>query len=89
MERALKETGAKKFAIAGGVASNATLRKAMEQLCMGRGAAFYHPSPVFCTDNAAMIGAAAYNLYQAGKFSDVNLNADPSLELPYAYSMLK
>ena len=36
-----------------------------------------------------MIGAAAYNLYQAGKFSDVNLNADPSLELPYAESMLK
>ena len=36
-----------------------------------------------------MIGAAAYNLYQAGKFSDENLNADPSLALPYAESMLK
>ena len=36
-----------------------------------------------------MIGAAAYNLYKAGKFSDENLNADPSLELPYAESMLK
>ena len=42
-----------------------------------------------CGDNAAMIGAAAYNLYKAGKFSDENLNADPSLELPYAESMLK
>ena len=81
VERALKETGAKKFAIAGGVASNATLRKAMEQLCMGRGAAFYHPSPVFCTDNAAMIGVAAYYDYLEGKFSGLDLNAVPNLKL--------
>ena len=47
------------------------------------------PDLKLCGDNAAMIGAAAYNLYKAGKFSDENLNADPSLELPYAESMLK
>ncbi len=39
-------------------------------------------------DNAAMIGAEAYNLYKAGKFSGLELNADPSLELPYADAIL-
>ena len=48
-----------KFAIAGGVASNGTLRGAMEEECRKRNVAFYHPSPILCTDNAAMIGAAA------------------------------
>ena len=59
VEKALEETGMKKFAIAGGVASNGTLRNAMEQACAKRGVAFYRPSPILCTDNAAMIGAAA------------------------------
>ena len=56
---AVEEYGFKKFAIAGGVASNSALRSAMEEACKKRGVAFYHPSPILCTDNAAMIGAAA------------------------------
>lgn len=57
---AAKEYRIDKFAIAGGVASNQTLREAMEKACKERGIQFYHPSPIFCTDNAAMIGSAAY-----------------------------
>ncbi len=57
---AARETGMKKFAIAGGVASNGTLREGMRAACERRGIQFYHPSPVLCTDNAAMIGCAAY-----------------------------
>lgn len=78
---AVKEYGFSKFAIAGGVASNSSLRAAMEAACKKRGVAFYHPSPVFCTDNAAMIGAAAYYEYMAGTRSGWDLNAVPNLKL--------
>lgn len=70
-----------KFAIAGGVASNGTLRAAMEEACRKRNVAFYHPSPILCTDNAAMIGAAAYYDYRAEIRSGLDLNAVPNLKL--------
>lgn len=79
--RAVDEYGVKKFAIAGGVASNGTLREGMRQACIEKGVAFYHPSPILCTDNAAMIGAAAYYEYQAGVRSGLELNAVPNLKL--------
>ncbi len=47
----------------------AALRAAMEEACKKAGWQFYHPSPIFCTDNAAMIGAAAYYEYLAGTSS--------------------
>lgn len=78
---AAKEFGIHKFAIAGGVASNQTLRKAMEEACEENGIEFYHPSPVYCTDNAAMIGAAAYYEYQNGTRHGWDLNAVPNLRL--------
>ena len=58
--RAVDEYGMKKLAIAGGVASNSTLRQAMKDACEKKGIEFYYPSPIFCTDNAAMIGVAAH-----------------------------
>lgn len=79
--RALQETGIKKFAIAGGVASNGTLRGAVKAVCDSCGAEFYRPSPILCTDNAAMIGAAAYYDYLAGIRSGLDLNAVPNLKL--------
>lgn len=78
---AVAESGMKKFAIAGGVASNSALRSALEQECQKQGVAFYHPSPILCTDNAAMIGAAAYYEYQKGVRHGYDLNAVPNLKL--------
>ena len=79
--RAVKEYGYDKFAIAGGVASNSSLREAFEQECGKQGVQIYHPSPVFCTDNAAMIGVAGYYEYRKGVRSGYDLNAVPNLKL--------
>ena len=78
---AVKENGLNKFAIAGGVASNSALRAAFEKACVERQIEFYHPSPIFCTDNAAMIGSAAYYEFIAGKRDGLDLNAVPNLKL--------
>ena len=78
---AVKQCGFKKFAIAGGVASNSTLRSCFEQACNKEGISFYHPSPVYCTDNAAMIGTAAYYEYIKGVRHGFDLNAVPGLKL--------
>lgn len=76
-----KRLGFTKIAMAGGVASNTALRTRMKEECEKRGFSFHHPSPVLCTDNAAMIGAAAYYDYKKGLISDLTLNAVPSLKL--------
>lgn len=78
---AVKQYGYDKLAIAGGVASNSALRKALEDACEKEGIAFYHPSPIYCTDNAAMIGAAAYYEYKKGVRHGFDLNAVPNLKL--------
>lgn len=78
---AVKEYGLNKFAIAGGVASNGTLREAMREACEENEIEFYHPSPIFCTDNAAMIGVAAYYEYLSGTRHGWDLNAVPNLKL--------
>lgn len=79
--QAVRETGLKKFAIAGGVASNSSLRASLEEACRKEGVRFYYPSPIYCTDNAAMIGAAAYYEYLAGTRHGWDLNAVPNLKL--------
>ncbi|MCI8773588.1 MAG: tRNA (adenosine(37)-N6)-threonylcarbamoyltransferase complex transferase subunit TsaD [Lachnospiraceae bacterium] len=79
--QAVKEYGLKKFAIAGGVASNSSLREAFVRECGARQIDFYCPSPIFCTDNAAMIGTAAYYEYLKGVRHGYDLNAVPNLTL--------
>lgn len=79
--QAVKEYHFDKFAIAGGVASNSALRAAMKEACEKRNVQFYYPSPVLCTDNAAMIGAAGYYEYLRGSRSWYDLNAVPNLKL--------
>jgi N6-L-threonylcarbamoyladenine synthase len=79
--RLTEETGMKKLAIAGGVASNSALRAALTKECEKRDIAFYSPSPKLCTDNAAMIGAAAYYEYLNGTRHGYDLNAVPNLKL--------
>lgn len=78
---AVKEYGFSKFAIAGGVASNSSLREAFITECKKRQIEFYHPSPIYCTDNAAMIGVAGYYEYIKGTRSGYDLNAVPNLKL--------
>ena len=78
---AAKEYGYDKLAIAGGVASNSALRAGMKEACEKEGIKFYYPSPIFCTDNAAMIGAAAYYEYINGARAGWDLNAVPNLKL--------
>ena len=78
---AAKQHGYKRVAIAGGVASNSALRAGMEKACKEAGIQFFHPSPIFCTDNAAMIGAAAYYEYKKGARAGWDLNAVPNLKL--------
>ena len=79
--RAAKDYHMERLAIAGGVASNGALRAAMEAACEKEGIRFYRPSPIFCTDNAAMIGVAAYYEYQKGTRHGWDLNAVPNLKL--------
>lgn len=79
--RAAKDFHMDKVAIAGGVASNQGLRSAMKDACEKNGLKFYHPSPIFCTDNGAMIGVAAYYEYKKGTRHGWDLNAVPNLKL--------
>lgn len=79
--RLAKECGVDKLAIAGGVASNSALRAAVQEECAKNNIKFYSPSPVLCTDNAAMIGAAAYYEYIKGVRHGYDLNAVPNLKL--------
>ena len=78
---AVQETGINKLALAGGVASNSFIRNAFKQECLDKNIEFFNPSPLLCTDNAAMIGTAAYYDYMNGVRHDFSLNAIPNLKL--------
>ncbi len=78
---AAKQMGITKLALAGGVASNSSLRENLQKACKGEGVHLYYPSPIYCTDNAAMIGAAGYYEYQKGVRHGYDLNAVPNLKL--------
>ncbi len=78
---AAKEYHMGKVALAGGVAANSALRQAMENACKEQGFNLYYPSPEFCTDNAAMIGAAAYYEFLNGTRHGLTLNAVPNLKI--------
>ncbi len=79
--RAVQSFGYDKFAIAGGVASNSSLRETLEAECAKRNIRFYHPSPKLCTDNGAMIASAGYYEYIRGIRDGYDLNAVPNLKL--------
>lgn len=78
---AVDEYGARKFALAGGVASNSALRASVREACGERGVSFYCPPPVLCTDNGAMIACAGYYEFRKGVRSGLDLNAVPGLQL--------
>ena len=78
---AIREFRLDAFAMAGGVASNQALRGALKEACEGEGVRFYCPSPVYCTDNAAMIAVAGYYEYMSGSRAGLDLNAVPGLRM--------
>jgi N6-L-threonylcarbamoyladenine synthase len=79
--RAAEQKGVRQIAMAGGVAANSQLRSSMKEAASGIDADLFYPRPVLCTDNAAMIGAAAYYEYKKGNVSGLDLNAVPGLKL--------
>lgn len=74
---AAHDVGVSKIALAGGVASNRRLRQEVDSRCTDM--QIFYPSPVYCTDNAAMIACSAYYEWQSGKIADLSLNAIPYL----------
>jgi N6-L-threonylcarbamoyladenine synthase len=79
--KACKIKAVDKIAIAGGVAANSYLRNAMMKRGEKEGIKVLFPEMILCTDNAAMIGSAAYFEYLKGRVSDLTLNATPNLKL--------
>ena len=79
--KAVRDFGQKRLVLAGGVASNKALRGALQEACQQNGIKLYCPSPIYCTDNAAMISAAAWYHYEKGERADWSLNAVPDLPL--------
>ena len=80
-KKALEKYNLKTLLISGGVASNSYIRNSLKEMCDSIGVNMYMPPKVYCTDNAAMIGAAAYILYKNNKFSDLDLNAKSNVQL--------
>lgn len=81
VEKAFKETGIKNLVIAGGVSANQYLKEQMAKLCEKYNAKLMIPRTIYCTDNAAMIGAAAYHLYLNKDFADFKLNASSMVDI--------
>ncbi|MDR2487619.1 MAG: tRNA (adenosine(37)-N6)-threonylcarbamoyltransferase complex transferase subunit TsaD [Clostridiales Family XIII bacterium] len=78
---ALLRTGYRTMTMGGGVASNSRIRTRVAEVCAGQGVALHVPSPVYCTDNAAMVACAAAFDYKAGVRDGLELDAHASLAL--------
>ncbi|KAA9004814.1 tRNA (adenosine(37)-N6)-threonylcarbamoyltransferase complex transferase subunit TsaD [Paenibacillus spiritus] len=79
--RAVRETGAQQLLLCGGVAANRGLRSALAERCSAEGIELIVPPPVYCTDNAAMIGAAAYVKWRRDGGTALDMVADAGLSL--------
>ena len=73
--KALREYNVKNLILAGGVSANMGLRKKLEEECQKNDINLSYPQIKYCTDNAAMIGSAAYYAYKNGIVADLTLNA--------------
>lgn len=79
--RAAREYGVKQVIAAGGVSANKGLRNSLETAFAEEGIPFFVPPLKLCTDNAAMIGAVGYFMYEAGVRGDMRMNGKPGMEL--------
>ena len=75
MSLAIDKTQTQRLVLAGGVAANSHIRRALDELCVKKGVDFCRPSLSLCSDNAAMVAAAGYFEYLRGNFADTSLNA--------------
>jgi N6-L-threonylcarbamoyladenine synthase len=82
VESVLDEYDVKQVVLAGGVAANSRLREiCTEKMSQRKNVSYIIPPLSCCTDNAAMIGASGYIAYKKGIFCDLDVEADPSLEM--------
>lgn len=81
VDMAIKSTGIKQILIAGGVSANNYLRSELKTICKNNKATLLYPRMEYCTDNAAMIGAAAYPLYLKKDFADMSLNGISHIDI--------
>lgn len=81
VDMAIKSTGIKQVLIAGGVSANNYLRNELNVICKNNNANLLYPRMAYCTDNAAMIGAAAYPLYLKKDFADMSLNGISHIDI--------
>ncbi len=79
--QAALDHGMKTVALAGGVAANSLLRTTMKERAEAKGLKFHCPELIYCTDNGAMIAAAGYHEFVAGRRADLYLNAIPNLKI--------
>ena len=79
--RAMKEYNVPNLIVAGGVAANKCLRARLKDACEKEGFNVVFPAMKYCTDNAAMIGAAGYYAYKLGRIADLNINSKANDEL--------
>ncbi len=89
VELAYQQTGIKEMILAGGVSANRYLRDEMAKLSSEYNVHFHVPQFKYCTDNAAMIGAAAYPLYLKGIFANYDLNAESSVDIKKYIEQMK
>ena len=80
-KKALIKYNLKTLLMSGGVASNSYIRNSLKEMCDSIGVEMHVPDKIYCTDNAAMIGAAAFILYKNKKFSDFSVNAKSNVQL--------
>lgn len=79
---AAQDSGARRVAVAGGVAANSLLRSELERRGNLAGLQVFIPPKRLCTDNAVMIGSAAFYRLMAGELANLDLNAEPTLRIP-------
>ena len=85
---ALEQSGYRTLALAGGVASNSLLREKLKAASDKNGVELCIPSPILCTDNAAMVACAAYHKQRMGRFADLYLDVWPGLSIESGLDLL-